>query len=156
MRCTRVVEFSDNIVKKTHLLKCPELEDINPCIWNRFPQIGQKGECRYDDFNDCTPHITFWEDLTDDLQRILRSNRADKAHATRDTWKCVAEEAGLGHCAWYLIVRHENAFTIWEHEAKVRCPLSQLERASLKDFFHADSHIAYMIHYVREYLKDAM
>ena len=38
----------------------------------------------------------------------------------------------------------------------VRCPLSQLERAILKEIFQEESHIAYMIHYVRWYLKDAM
>ena len=34
------MEFPDNVVKKTHLLKYPELEDINPFIWNRFLNLG--------------------------------------------------------------------------------------------------------------------
>ena len=36
------MEFPDSIVKKTHLLKCPELEDINPFIWNRFPKLVRR------------------------------------------------------------------------------------------------------------------
>ena len=93
-----LVERPDAILKKTHLLKYPELEDVHRS-YESFSS-NWPGECRYDNFNDCSPHITFGEDLTDAYQRSLRNNRADEAHKTKDNWEVVAEEAGLGHCAW--------------------------------------------------------
>ena len=39
-----LVEFPDAILKKTHLLKYWELEDVNPFIRIRLPQIGHNDD----------------------------------------------------------------------------------------------------------------
>jgi hypothetical protein len=82
-----LVELPETTVLQGDALKYQTLESIDPFLWNNFPHLDKPGECRFDDFNDCIPHVVLWEQLASFLQDRLRNNPDPNMRYDAQTWR---------------------------------------------------------------------